>query len=163
MSSKRVFPLLVVGCAAIAIACGSDSSPTGPNRTPLFITNGPDSGSQPAPDTSGPRSTTPRSITGSVNGIGPAGDSANYSKVAGVSVTIRLPDDSAAHVRGKPVASAVTAANGNFSLGQVAPGGYIFEAIPSAGSPFKSTYWGFSIGDWSPNAVVLGVWLHRLP
>lgn len=163
MSHKRVFSLLVVGCAAIAIACGSDSSPTGPNRTPLFITNGPDSGSQPVPDTSGPRSTTPRSITGSVSGIGPAGDSANYSKVAGVSVTIRLPDDSAAHVRGKTVASAVTDANGNFSLGTVAPGGYIFEAIPPAGSPFKSVYWGFSIGDWSPNAVVLGVWLSRLP
>ena len=163
MSNKRLFPLLVIGCAAIAIACGSDNSPTGPNRTPLFITNGPDSGSKPAPDTSGPRSTTPRSISGSVNGIGPAGDSANYSKVAGVSVTIRLPDDSAAHVRGKTVASAVTDADGNFSLGKLAPGGYIFEAIPPAGSPFKSTYWGFSIGDWSPAAVVLGVWLHRLP
>lgn len=163
MSHKRVYSLLVVGCAVVAIACGSDNSPTGPNRTPLFITNGPDSGSQPAPDTSGPRSTTPRSITGTVSGIGPAGDSADYSKVAGVSVTIRLPDDSAAHVRGKTVASAVTEANGNFSLGVIAPGGYIFEAIPPAGSPFKSTYWGFSIGDWSPNAVVLGVWLHRLP
>jgi len=98
-----------------------------------------------------------------VSGIGPAGDTANYSKVAGVSVTIRLPDDSAAHVRGKTVASAVTDANGHFSLGQVAPGGYILEAIPPAGSPFKSTYWGFAIGDWTPNALELGVWLSRLP
>ncbi|HSQ29822.1 MAG TPA: hypothetical protein VLN49_08230 [Gemmatimonadaceae bacterium] len=98
-----------------------------------------------------------------MNGIGPAGDSANYSKVAGVSVTIRLPDDSAAHVRGQTVASAVTDATGNFSLGKVAPGGYILEVIPPAGSPFKSTSWGFSIGSWSPNAVELGVWLHRAP
>lgn len=163
MSNKRLFPLLVVGCAAIAIACGSDNSPTGPNRTPLFITNGPDSGSQTPPDTSGPRSTTPRTVTGTVNGIGPAGDSANYSRVAGVSVTIRLPDDSAAHVRGQTVASAVSDATGHFSLGQVAPGGYILEVIPPAGSPFKGISWGFLIGSWSPNAVELGVWLHRLP
>lgn len=158
---SRLLALSLAIGAAAALACSSDSTPTQPGGTPLFLTNGPDSASRPAPDTTGARSNAPRSMSGSVIGMGPAGDTANYAKVAGVSVSIRLPDDSAAHVRGRTAASAVTDANGHFSFGQVAPGGYILEALPPAGSPYHSTSWAFVIGDWSPAAVELGVVLYR--
>jgi hypothetical protein len=161
MSSRRLIGLVAVCGAAIALACGSDGTPTETGGTPLFLTNGSDSASRPAPDTSGPRSNTPRSMSGTVIGMGPAGDTANYAKVAGVNVSIRLPDDSAAHVRGQTVASAVTDGNGHFSFGQVAPRGYILEAVPPAGSPYQTTSWAFVIGDWSPSAVELQVVLYR--
>lgn len=158
---SRLLTLFLALGAAAAVACSSDSPPTLPGGPPLFLTNGPDSASRPAPDTTGARSNAPRSMSGSVIGMGSAGDTANYAKVAGVSVSIRLPDDSVAHVRGQTVASAVTDANGNFSFGQVAPRAYILEAVPPAGSPYRITSWGFVIGDWSPSAVELGVVLYR--
>ena len=161
MSSRRLIALVAVCGAAFSLACGSDRAPSEPGGTPLFLTNGSDSATRPAPDTTGPRSNAPRSMSGAVIGMGPAGDTANYAKVAGVNVSIRLPDDSAAHVRGRTAASAVTDANGHFSFGQVAPGGYILEAVPSAGSPYRTTSWAFVIGDWSPSAVELQVVLYR--
>ena len=163
MSNRRLIGLLVACGAVAALACGGDAAPTQPNGTPLFLTNGRDSATRPAPDTTGPRSNTPRSMSGTVIGMGPAGDTANYAKVAGVTVSIRLPDDSAAHVRGQTAASAVTDANGHFSFGQVAPRGYILEAVPPAGSPYRTTSWAFVIGDWSPSSVELGVVLYRAP
>jgi hypothetical protein len=163
MSQNRLIALLVACGTAAALACGGDGATTQPLGQPLFLTNGSDSATRPAPDTSGPRSNTPRSISGTVIGMGPAGDSANYAKVAGVSVSIRLPDDSAAHIRGQVVASAVTDANGHFSFGQVAPRGYILEAVPPAASAYQTISWGFAIGDWSPSAVELQVVLYRTP
>lgn len=163
MSHNRLIELLVACGIATAIACGGDGATTQPLGQPLFLTNGSDSATRPAPDTSGPRSNTPRSMSGTVIGMGPAGDTANYAKVAGVSVSIRLPDDSTAHVRGRVAASAVTDASGHFSFGQVAPGGYILEAIPPAGSPYQTISWGFAIGDWSPSAVELQVVVYRTP
>lgn len=163
MSRHRGIALLSACVTVFALACGADGTPTGPGGSPLFLTNGRDSATRPAPDTTGPRSTGPRSMSGTVIGMGPAGDTANYTKVAGVNVSIRLPDDSAAHVRGQTVASAVTDANGHFSFGQVAPRGYILEAVPPAGSLYQTTSWAFVIGDWSPAAVELGVVLYRTP
>ena len=163
ISHHRLISLLAACGAAVALACGSDRAPTEPGGTPLFLTNGRDSATRPAPDTTGPRSNSLRTLSGTALGLGPAGDTANYTKVAGVSVSIRLPDDSTAHVRGQIVASAVTDANGQFSLGQVAPRGYILEAVPPSGSPYRTTSWGFAIGDWSPSAVELGVVLYRAP
>ena len=163
MSHRRLLALLAACGIVAAVACGSDRTATGPGVTPLFLTNGPDSAAQPTPDTTGPRSNGPRSMSGAVLGIGPAGDTANYAKVAGVNVSIRLPDDSVAHVRGQTVAHAVTDANGHFSFGQVAPGGFILEAVPPAGSPYGTTSWAFVIGDWSPSSVELGVVLYRTP
>lgn len=161
MSHPRLLTVFLAIGAAAALACSSDRAPTQPDGTPLFLTNGPDSASRPAPDTTGARSSGPRSVSGSVTGMGPIGDSANYVNVAGVSVSIRLPDDSAAHVRGQTVASAVTDANGHFSFGQIAARGYILEAVPPAGGPYRTTSWAFVIGDWSPATVELGVVLYR--
>jgi len=163
MSARRLVGLLTACGTAVALACGGDAAPSEPGGTPLFLTNGQDSASRPAPDTSGPKSNVPRSMSGTVIGMGPVGDTANYVKVAGVNVSIRLPDDSSAHVRGQTVASAVSDATGHFSLGQVAPRGYILEAVPPAGSPYHTTSWAFVIGDWSPSAVELGVVLYRAP
>jgi hypothetical protein len=163
MARHRLIGLLVVCSTVAALACGGDTTPTQPPGPPLFLTNGSDSATRPAPDTSGPRSSTPRAVTGTVIGMGPVGDTANYAQVAGVSVSIRLPDDSAAHVRGQVVASAVTDAAGHFSFGEVAPRGYILEAVPPAASPFGTTSWAFVIGDWSPSAVELQVVLYRTP
>lgn len=163
MSYRRPLTLLTTAGLVLLLACGSDRAPTAPGNTPLFLTNGSDSATRPAPDTSGPRSNTPRSMSGTVIGMGPAGDTANYAKVAGVSVSIRLPDDSAAHVRGQTVASATTDANGHFTFGQVAPRGYILEAVPPSGSPYRTTSWAFVIGDWSPATVELQVVLYRAP
>lgn len=163
MSSRRLIGIITAFGTAVALACGGDATPSEPGGTPLFLTNGQDSANRPAPDTSGPRSNTPRSMGGTVIGMGPAGDTAHYANVAGVTVSIRLPDDSSAHVRGQTVASAVSDANGRFSFGQVAPRGYILEAVPPAGSPYRTTSWAFVIGDWSPTVVELGVVLYRTP
>lgn len=163
MYQHRLVGLLVMCGATVALACGGDASPTQPSGTPLFLTNGRDSASRPAPDSSGPRSNTPRSMSGTVIGMGPAGDTANYANVAGVNVSIRLPDDSVAHVRGQTVASAITDASGHFSFGQVAPRGYILEAVPPETSPYRTTSWAFVIGDWSPSAAELQVVLYRTP
>ena len=163
MSHRRLITLLTVAAVSTVIACGSDRTSTEPGGTPLFLTNGPDSATRPTPDTTGARSSGPRSMSGTVIGMGPAGDTANYAKVAGVQVSIRLPDDSVAHVRGQTVAHAITDANGHFSFGQVAPGGFILEAVPPAGSPYRTTSWAFVIGNWSTPAVELGVVLYRTP
>lgn len=163
MSHRRMIAILSICGLAATVACGSDRTTTEPGGTPLFLTNGPDSATRPSPDTTGRRSNQPRSVSGTVIGMGPAGDTASYSKVAGVDVSIRLPDDSAAHVRGQTVAHAVTDATGHFSFGQVAPGGFILEAVPPSGSPYRTTSWAFVIGDWSPSSVELGVVLYRTP
>ena len=163
MIHRRLLGLFTACGIVAAVACGSDRTPTEPGTTPLFLTNGPDSATRPAPDTTGPRSNGSRSMSGTVIGMGPAGDTANYAKVAGVDVSIRLPDDSVAHVRGQTVAHAVTDATGHFSFGQVAPGGFILEAVPPAGSPYRTTSWAFVIGSWSPSSVELGVVLYRTP
>jgi protocatechuate 3,4-dioxygenase beta subunit len=93
--------------------------------------------------------------------MGPAGDTASYSKVAGVVVTIRVPDDSASHTRGQLVAAATSDANGRYSLGSIKPGAYVLEAVPPSASPYKPTTWGFLITDYMPDRIELGVVLYR--
>lgn len=161
MIHKRTHILAALCGVLAAGACDKARTTTEPVGDPLFLTNGPDSATRPAPDTSGQRSTTPRVISGSVIGMGPAGDTAAYEAVRGVSVSIRLPDDSTAHVRGRTVATAVTDASGHFSFGEVAPRGYLLEAVPPSGTPYRTTSWGFAVGDWSPRAVELTVVLSR--
>lgn len=160
MSQHRLGGLLVAGIATIALACGDVGgiTATGPA---LYLTNGSDSASQPRPDSSGPRSSSPRAVAGTALGMGPMGDTASYSKVSAVAVTVRLPDDSASHTRGQQVAAATSDANGRYSLGGIKPGAYVLEAVPPSTSPYKTTTWGFLITDYMPDRIELGVVLYR--
>lgn len=159
MRRRRISFPIVLGVAVLA-ACGG-SGPAEPfTGDPLYLTNGPDSSSHPGP-TSGQTSNAPRTVTGWVLGMGPAGDTANYARVSGTVVTIRLPDDSATNTRGQQVASATSGADGTFSLGAVRPGPYILEATPPASSPYQVTHWGFIITEYVPSRIELGVVLYR--
>jgi hypothetical protein len=161
--SHRFHALLVAGITTVALACGDVGTITATGSA-LYLTNGSDSASQPRRDSSGSRSSSPRAVAGTALGMGPAGDTASYSKVAGVAVTIRLPDsrdDSASHTRGQQVAAATSDANGRYSLGGIKPGAYILEAVPPSTSPYKTTTWGFLITDYMPNRIELGVVLYR--
>ena len=158
--SHRFHAVLVAGITTIALACGDVGTITATGPA-LYLTNGSDSASQPRPDSSGPISSSPRAVAGTALGMGPAGDTANYSKVAGVAVTIRLPDDSASHTRGQQVAAATSDGNGRYSLGGIKPGAYVLEAVPPSASPYKTTTWGFLITDYMPDRIELGVVLYR--
>lgn len=158
--SRRFGALLLATASLLVLAC-NDATPVSPTGGPLYLTNGPDSAAQPGPNPNGPTSSNPRLVTGTALGMGPAGDTASYSKVAAVAVTIRLPDDSATHTRGQQVAAATSDASGHYSLGSVKPGAYILEAVPPSSSPYKTTSWGFLISEHMPDRIELGVVLYR--
>jgi hypothetical protein len=159
MRCRRIFsPILL--CVAVLAAC-SGSGPAAPfTGDPLYLTNGPDSSNHTGPS-SGQTSNASRSVTGWVLGMGPAGDTANYTRVSGTVVTLRLPDDSASNTRGQQVASATSGSDGTFSLGPVKPGPYILEATAPASSPYRVTHWGFIITEYAPSRIELGVVLYR--
>ena len=158
--SRRLGVLLLASAGILALAC-SEAAPVSPTGAPLYLTNGPDSAAQPGPNPNGPTSSSPRLVFGTALGMGPAGDTASYSKVAGVAVTIRLPDDSAPLRRGQQVAAATSDPSGHYSLGSVKPGTYILEALPPSSSPFRTTSWGFLISEHMPDRIELGVVLYR--
>ena len=158
MPARRLLVALAL-CGAAAIAC-HDSSPTGPALQPLYITNGPDSATHSG-TAGGQQSTSPREVGGWVMGMGPTGDTANYARVAGVLVTVRMPDDSSTNTRGQQVGSATSASDGTFSFGKLAPGPYILEATPPSGSPYAPIHWGFLVSEYAPQEIQLGVVLYR--
>ena len=117
--------------------------PTNPNPQP------------PVPDTGGVKpSTEPRAVSGTVLGMGPASDSANYVKVAGATVTWTSVD-------GKELARVVTGADGKFSLGSYKPGTYMFAVTPPSSSPFRGVQWAFIMSEYSPAAIDLTTTLGR--
>jgi hypothetical protein len=133
------------------------TSPTAPkpdSAKPTPPTN-PNPG-QPVPDTLGNAkpSTDPRLVVGTVMGMGPASDSANYEKVAGATVVWTSSD-------GKELARAVTAADGSFSLGSFKPALYTLTVTPPASGPYKGVQWAYPIGEYSPAKVDVTVWLGR--
>ena len=158
MHRRPSFAAILISAAFIA--CGGTSPADPLTGSPLFLTNGPDSSSHPGP-TSGSTSSAARTVTGRVLGMGPAGDTANYARVSGTALTIRQPDDSAAHTRGQQVASATSGGDGTFSFGTVKPGPYILEATPAPGGPYKVTSWGFIVSEYAPSRIELGVVLYR--
>jgi hypothetical protein len=184
MQLSRALPAFGVFALAAAIACGDSGTlePTVPQKTlgttgqtdtgksPPPVTNPtapkPDSAKptpptnpnpgQPGPDTLGNAkpSTDPRLVVGTVIGMGPASDSANYQKVAGATVVWTSSD-------GKELARAVTAADGSFSLGSFKPAVYTLTVTPPANGPYKGVQWAFPIGEYSPAKVELTIWLGR--
>ena len=111
---------------------------------------------QPGPDTAGTvkRSTEPRAVSGTVIGMGPASDSANYQKVAGATVVWTSAD-------GKELARAVTGADGSYTLGSFKPATYKLTVTPPSNGPFKGIEWAFIISEYSPEKVDITVWLGR--
>src|SRR6266550_113594 len=98
MQLLRALPVLGACAIVAAVAC-SDSGPLQPDapRTAIGTTGQKDTSrstppttnpGQPGPDTAGTvkRSTDPRAVSGTVFGMGPASDSANYQRVAGATV-----------------------------------------------------------------------------
>jgi len=146
---------------------GPDSGQSPPTTTPPTPgAPGPDSGQTPTPpsnpaprppgpDTGGIKpSSEPRAVTGTVLGMGPASDSANYVKLAGATVTW-------VGVDGKELAKVVTGADGKFALGSYKPGTYMFSVTPPANSPYKGVQWAFIISEYSPAAIDLTTPLGR--
>jgi hypothetical protein len=184
MQLSRALSALSVFALAAVIACGDSGTlePTVPQKTlgttgqtdtgksPPPVTNPtapkPDSAKptpptnpspgQPGPDTVGNAkpSTDPRLVVGTVIGMGPPSDSANYQKVAGATVVWTSSD-------GKELARAMTAADGTFSLGSFKPAVYTLTVTPPANGPYKGVQWALPIGEYSPAKVELTVWLGR--
>jgi len=143
----------------------TDTSKSSPPPTTTPTAPKPDSGKttppttnpgQPGPDTAGTvkRSTEPRAVSGTVIGMGPASDSANYQKVAGATVVWSSAD-------GKELARAVTASDGSYTLGSFKPATYKLSVTPPATGPFKGVEWPFVISEYSPEKVDINVWLGR--
>lgn len=167
MQLTRALPALGALMIVAAVAC-SDSGTLQPDapRTTLGTSGQTDTAKSPpttnpnppqtGPDTTGSQkpSTDPRSVTGTVIGMGPASDSTNYQKVAAATLVVTS-------VEGKELARVVTSADGSFSLGSFKPGTYMITVTPPADGPYKGTQWLFIIGDYSPAKVDLTVWLGR--
>ena len=167
MQLTRALPALSALAIVAAVAC-SDSGTLQPDvpRTTLGTSGQTDTSKSPpttnpnppqtGPDTIGSQkpSTDPRLVAGTVIGMGPASDSANYQKVAGATVVWTSAD-------GKELARAVTAADGSFSLGSFKPATYTLTVTPPATGPYKGIQWAFIIGEYSPAKIDLTVWLGR--
>ena len=183
MQHVRVLSVFGVCAIAAAVAC-SDAGPLQPDAPQTTLgTSGkadtskstppttnpstpkPDSGKttppttnpgQPGPDTAGTikRSTEPRPVSGTVIGMGPASDSANYQRVAGATVVWKSVD-------GKELARAVTAADGSYSLGSFKPATYMLTVTPSSNSPYKGIEWAYIISEFAPEKLEINVWLGR--
>jgi hypothetical protein len=183
MQLLRALPVVGVCAIAAVVAC-SDAGPLQPDAPQTTLgTSGktdtskstppttnpsapkPDSGkttppttnpTQPGPDTAGTvkRSSEPRPVSGIVFGMGPAGDSANYQRIAGATVVWTS-------FEGKELARAVTAADGSYSLGSFKPAGYMFTVTPPSNGPYKGIEWAFIISEFSPEKVEINVWLGR--
>ncbi len=174
MQLRRVFPVVGFAALAVAIAC-SDSSSTAPTAGPLAnvaASGQSDTGKTPPgnptgpttpPDTGSPirGSNDPRLLGGTVVGMGPAGDTANYQKIAGATVVLSSPGDTASGTPDKELARTTSAADGSFSFGTFKIGVYAVTVTPPAGSPFKSAHWAFLIDTYSPEKINLSVWLGR--
>ncbi|HTE43809.1 MAG TPA: hypothetical protein VK636_01085 [Gemmatimonadaceae bacterium] len=114
------------------------------------------------PDSTPPKgSSEPRIVGGVLNGIGPAGDTANYSLVAGATVVLSTLGDSTTGSNGTELARDVSKSNGSFSLGSAKPGVYWIMVTPAAGSPFVKKNWPIQITTLSPPTVAISVWLNR--
>jgi len=166
----RTWTVSALGALAIvtAIAC-SDSGALGPDaQRTVVATNGQSDTTKSTPPTTNPStpkpdsgktqptspSSEPRLVSGTVIGMGPVSDSANYQKVAGATVVWSSSD-------GKELARAVSAADGSFSLGSFKPATYMLSVTPPASGPFKGTQWSYPIGEYSSAKVELTVWLGR--
>jgi hypothetical protein len=111
MQLTRALPVIGVAAMAVAIAC-SDSGSTAPEGARTKIVSGQTDTSNgsptnpasptnptPPPDTGGGQVTVsndPLPYVGTVSGMGPAGDTANVSRVAGATVVLSLPADTSA-------------------------------------------------------------------
>ena len=166
MQLLRALPALGACAIVAAVAC-SDSGPLQPDvpRTTLGTSGQTDTSKstppttnpgQPGPDTAGTvkRSTDPRAVSGTVFGMGPASDSANYQRVAGATVVWTSAD-------GKELARAVTASDGSYTLGSFKPATYTLTVTPPSSGPFKGIEWAFIISEYSPAAVEINAWLSR--
>lgn len=120
---------------------GQTTPPTNPRPT------GPDTGGIKA-------SNEPRLVSGVIMGVGPASDSASFTKIAGAVVTWTAFD-------GKELARATTAADGSYSLGSYVPASYMFKVTPPANSPFRGVEWAFIISPYSTAKIDLTVVLGR--
>lgn len=177
MQLKRVFPVFGFATIAVAIAC-SDSGSTAPTTGPLatVATSGQSDTGKTSPgnpgNPTGPKtppdtgsqihaSNDPRLLGGTVVGMGPPGDSANYQKVAGATVVLSIPADTAAGTPDKEITRTTSGADGSFSLGTFKVGVYSLTVTPPAGSSFKSSHFAFVIDTYSPAKVNLSVWLGR--
>jgi len=176
MQLTRALSVIGVATMAVAIAC-SDSGSTAPNGplASVATTGQTDTGKTPPTNPGGPTgpttppdtgsqihaSTDPRLLGGTVVGMGPAGDTANYQKVAGATVVLSIPADTAAGTPEKEITRTTSGADGTFSLGTFKLGVYALTVTPASGSPFKSAHWAFLIDQYSPAKVNLSVWLGR--
>jgi len=179
MQLTRALPVIGVAAMAVAIAC-SDSGSTAPDgaRTNIAagqVDTGKGSPTNPTSPTSPTNPTTPPDTgsggqvtvsndplpyVGTVSGMGPAGDTANVSRVAGATVVLSLPADTSAGTPEKEIARATSAADGTFSLGTFKLGRYALTVTPPAGSPYKSVHWNIITGAWG-GKVDLMIWLPR--
>jgi hypothetical protein len=175
MQLTRALPVIGVAAMAVAIAC-SDSGSTAPEGARTKIVSGQTDTSNgsptnpasptnptPPPDTGGGQVTVsndPLPYVGTVSGMGPAGDTANVSRVAGATVVLSLPADTSAGTPEKEIARATSAADGTFSLGTFKLGRYALTVTPPAGSPYKSVHWNIIPGAWG-GKVDLMIWLPR--
>jgi hypothetical protein len=191
MQLKRGLPLMGVAVMAVAIACSDSGStaPNGPLTTvaaggqsdtgktpptnPTSPAPKPDSAKPSNPSSpNGPTtqpdtgvhphaSTDPRSFGGTVVGMGAAPDTANYQKIAGATVVLAIPGDTAAGTADKEIARATTGADGTFALGTFKLGVYMLTVTPPAGSPYKNAHWAFGVDQYSAAKIDLMVWLGR--
>lgn len=183
MRITRTIAVLSLFTATAVVAC-SDSGPFQPEaqKSLLGSTTGgggtdtaghtppdtshhtpPDTGSHTGPDTVGHSqgSLDPRTIVGTVNGIGAQADTSKYELVAGATVVLSTPDDTTAGTTGKELARAVTKSDGSFALGAFKPGIYQVAVTPAAGSPFGAKRWAFQISQYAPATFPLVIWLNR--
>jgi hypothetical protein len=191
MQLTRALPVIGVAAMAVAIACSDSSStaPDGPQKnvtagqtdTGKTPPTNPTTPPAPKPDSAKPTNPTsptnpttppdtgvhlnpsndPRPIGGTVVGMGPATDTANYQKVAGATVVLSLPADTSNGVPEKEIARATSGVDGTFTLGTFKLGAYTLTVTPPAGSPYKGTHWTFVTGPYSSAKVDLMVWLAR--
>lgn len=175
MQLTRALPVIGVAAVAVAVAC-SDSGGTAPDAPRTNVATGQaDTGKGPPTNPTSPTSpTTPRDTgggqvvvsndpvpyVGTVSGVGPAGDTANVSRVAGAIVVLALPADTSAGTPEKEIARATSAADGTFSLGTFKLGRYALTVTPPAGSPYKSVHWNIITGN-NGGKVDLMIWLPR--
>jgi len=151
MQRTRTVSALSALAIVTATAC-SDSGTLGPDaKRTVVATTGQSDTAKSAPATP---SVELRPVSGTVIGMGPPPDSANYQKVAGATVIWSSAD-------GKELARAVSAADGTFSLGSFKPATYTLSVTPPASGPYKGTQWQYPIGEYSPAKVTFTVWLAR--
>jgi hypothetical protein len=177
MQLTRALSLIGLATIATAIAC-SDSGSTAPDgplatiattgQTDTGKTSPTNPGNPNGPTTTPPDtgssihgSTDPRPVIGTVVGMGPVGDTANYQKLAGATVVLSIPADTAGGIPEKELTRTTSGADGTFALGTFKLGVYAVTVTPPAGSPFKSAHWAFLFDQYSPAKVDLLVWLGR--